>query len=134
MTENQRDVLFQFAQGGQFNIDNIDPIVKIEAKPSSAYHFFQVAIGGADESKIYVPRSAAAYPVNFLFLENTHQFDLHTVGHLTDFVEEYGALVGKFKFSGLASFAGAGKRAPFIPEQFRFEQIRGDGRAIDFYK
>ena len=52
-------------------------------------------------------------------------------GHVADFVEKQRALVGQLEFSGLAP-GRAGKRALLVSEQFAFEQIFRNRRAVDF--
>ena len=50
--------------------------------------------------------------------------------HFGDFVEQQGAAVGLLELADAAA-GGAGEGAFLVAEQFRFQQVFGDGRAVD---
>ena len=55
-------------------------------------------------------------------------------GHAVDFVKENRSLVGHFKETGLAFFAGAREGAADVAEEFAFEEVRRQGGAVDGYE
>ena len=72
----------------------------------------------------------AADRVDLAVLHGAQQLDLHVERQVADLVEEKRAAMGLDEFAGVF-FRGAGERAFLVAEQDRFDQIVGDGAAID---
>ena len=74
----------------------------------------------------------------FLFVEATdarifedaEEFGLGGGGHVADFVEEEGAVLGEFEAAG-AAFDGTGEGAFFVAEEFAFDERFRHGGAIE---
>src|SRR5262249_54011511 len=62
---------------------------------------------------------------------NSKKLYLSGGAHLGDFIQKERAHVGLFK-AAYSAAARIGKRASFMSEQFRFEQVLGDRAAVDF--
>ena len=58
------------------------------------------------------------------------QLGLQAGVHLADFVEQQGAAVGLLELADAAG-DGAGEGALLVAEQFGFQQVLGDGGAVD---
>ena len=63
--------------------------------------------------------------------QDAEQFRLDAGRHAIDFIEEERPFMGHFKETGLAFFTGAGKGAADVAEEFAFEEVRREGRAVD---
>ena len=66
---------------------------------------------------------------HFAFLQHPQQLDLQRERHITDFVQEQRAAVGRLK-KPLMRGNRARERAACMPEQLRFEQLRWNRAAI----
>ena len=64
-------------------------------------------------------------------LGDTEELGLELGGHFGDFIEEDGAVVGLFEAADPLG-DGAGEGALFVAEELAFEEVLGDGGAIDF--
>ena len=62
--------------------------------------------------------------------EEAEQFGLEGAAHVADFVQEDGAAVGFFDAAEFLA-DGAGEGAFFVAEEFAFQEVLGDGGAID---
>ena len=68
--------------------------------------------------------------LEFARLEEPQQQALHPQGHLADFVEEDGALVGLLELAGLVAVR-PGEAALHVAEELRLEQGFGKAGAVD---
>ena len=69
-------------------------------------------------------------PKELVVLQDVEELRLQTEGHLADFIEEQGAPVGELEPARLL-LGGPREGPPFVAEQFRFEQLGRQGRAVD---
>jgi hypothetical protein len=75
----------------------------------------------------------AAHAVEFAFLQHAQQLGLRCAVQIAHFVQENRAAVGQLELA--AARAGrAGERALLVPEQFGFEQFRGNRGAIHLHE
>ena len=63
-------------------------------------------------------------------LQHAQNFRLRRRRHVADFIEKDRAAVALLEFAD-ALRGRAGERASFVPEQFAFEKVLRNGRAID---
>ena len=96
----------------------------------SATATLEIAIGGGDDPDVDAHVVAAAEPRELAVLQHLQQLRLQRRLHLADLVEEHRAVVGELELARLV-LDGAGERAALEPEQLRFEQLRGQRRAVD---
>ena len=75
-------------------------------------------------------RLAAADAVDLAFLQGAQQLGLKAAVHLGDFVEQQGAAVGLLELAD-APRHRAGEGALLMAEQLAFQQVLGDGGAVD---
>ena len=92
--------------------------------------FFEAAVGGGENADIDFDGAVAADAFEFAFLEEAEQLGLDLRGNLADFVEEDGAAVGQFE-TAFALVERAGEGAFFVAEEFAFDEVFGDGGAVD---
>ena len=67
---------------------------------------------------------------NCLILQHAENLGLHQRRHVADLVEEQRAAVALLELADPLA-VGAGERAFFVAEQFAFQQLLGNGRAVD---
>ncbi len=72
----------------------------------------------------------AADAVDLALLDRAQQLGLQPRIHLADFVEQQRAAVGLLELAD-APRDGAGEGALLVAEQFGFQQVLGDRRAVD---
>ena len=94
---------------------------QIFAELALANHRFEVAVRGRDDAHVHGNGFAAADALEGLLLEDAQQFDLRVRRQVADFVEEQSALVRLLEASD-ATLVRPGERAPFVAEQFAFQQ------------
>ena len=75
----------------------------------------------------------SAQPFKLAVLQDAQQLRLQFERQLADLVEKQSAAMSQLKASD-ALRQRAGERASFVPEQFTFEQPRGDRRAVQFHE
>ena len=90
----------------------------------------QIAIGGRDDAHIDLDRFAPADRLDFAFLQRAQQLHLRGGRQFADLIEEQRAAVGFGEFADML-LGRAGEGAFLMPEQNGFDEIVGDGAAID---
>ncbi len=129
MLAQQRNVLTPIAQWRQEDRHHIDAEIQVGAKLALADRFFEVLVGGADQSHIDMDRLGPADTFEFPLLQHPQQFGLEGGGNLADLVEKQGSAMGQLE-AALAFGGGARERTFFVSEQLRFEQGFGQRGAI----
>ena len=130
VARQREDVLRPLAQGGQAQIDDVQAIEQVFAERAALDGFGQVAVRGGDDADVDLDRLGAADAVDLAFLDGAQQLGLQARIHLADFVEQQRAAIGFLEFAD-APGDGAGERAFLMAEQFGFEQVFGNGGAVD---
>ena len=123
------NILEPVAQRGQMNDEGTEAVEEVLAKPLLAHGLFEVAMRGGDDADIHGKGFLAAHPLNAPFLKHPQEFGLRERAQVPDLVEEQRAAVRLLETPDPPRFR-TGERAPFMAEQFAFEQHFGDGRAI----
>jgi len=67
---------------------------------------------------------------DFLVLQDAQKLDLHGYTCFTNLVEKNGAAIRRLKKTG-ARFVGARESAFDVAKKFAFQELLGDGAAID---
>ena len=109
--------------------DDADPVVEVLAEASVADGGRQVAVGGGDDPDVDRDGAAADRGHDAL-LQRAQQLGLHGEIHVADLVEEQGAAVRLAKEAGTVG-GGAGEGAADMAEEQAFEQLGGNGGAVD---
>ncbi|OEZ82486.1 hypothetical protein JAB5_17410 [Janthinobacterium sp. HH103] len=106
-------------------------VEQVGAEASFADALLQVAMRGADDAHVDGDGPRAAHAHHFALFQHAQQPRLQGQRHFADFVEEQGAVVGRFEQPRMAAPARAREGPILVAEQFRFQQGLGDGAAID---
>jgi hypothetical protein len=93
----------------------------------------QIIVCGCNDADADRNGLFATHPIDLMFLKNAKQLGLEKRGHFPDFIEEDGSVLCKLELAGL-EIVCSGKRALFVSEQFRFQQIFGQRRTVDCHK
>ena len=125
----QRYVFHPFPQGRGVDREDGQPVVEVLPEAPAPHRFGQIGIGGRDEPHLH-PLQAAPDGLDFPGLQHPQQFGLQGRAQGADFVQEQGALVGLLEFSDPLA-VGPGEGPFFMAEQFAFQQIFRNGRAVD---
>ncbi len=114
------------------HVDGKDVQAVVEIAPEGAVfdRVFQVLIGGGDDAHVGLDGLVAAHPLEFFLLEHPQQPHLDVQADGADLVQKKRAFVGQFEFAQLL-LDGAGKRSFFVAEQLAFDEVLGQGRAVD---
>ena len=126
----QGDVFEAFAEWGDGELDDIEAVEQVFAESTCADFHGEVFMGGGDDAHVGVEGFIGSDSGKRAILEDAQQFDLDREGHIADFVEEKSAAVGLFEASG-AACDGAGEGAFFVAKELAFEEVFGDGTAIE---
>ena len=123
------DVTRARAQRRQPQRHNIEAKIKVFTESSGLDLALHVAVGGGQDADIDAHRPIAAETVDLPLLEGAQQLGLQADIHFADFVEQQRATIRCLK---LADPPGdrAGEGAFFVAEQFGFQQVLGNRRAI----
>src|SRR3990170_7988465 len=127
--DQQRKIRASLAQRWNENRDHIKPVVEIFPQLSGFYERLQRSVAGSQDPDVDLDRTAGAYLLVFSLLKHAQELRLQVQGKVADLVEEESPPVGQLK-TPLARSYGAGERAFFMAEQFRFEKRFGKRRAV----
>ncbi len=125
------DVFQAVAQRRHVDGHDVEAVVQVFAEVAPLDGFLQVAVGGGDDAHPHFQGLGAADPFKLTFLQHAQQLGLERGRDFADFVEEDRALVGEFK-APLALVQRAGERAFLVAEQLGFQQVVGQGGAVEF--
>jgi len=84
---------------------------------------------GDNHAHIHCDGALAADALHLAFFQHAQQLGLHGERHVADLIEEDGSVLRLLKLAEMAS-GRAGERSFFVPEQFRFNQLRRDRSAV----
>ena len=132
-TRQQQHVAASFPQGRQMQRNDVQAIEQILAKTPGSHFRFQIAVGRRHDAHVHFLADIAAHTLKFPFLQHPQNLDLQTQIHFPDFVQENGSSVRQLKTSGPGA-QRVGKSALFMPEEFAFQQLLGNGPAVDGHK
>jgi len=83
-------------------LEHFEAIIQVFTKFSFPNVFGEIAIGGRDDSDIYLVRFGTAEALKFTLLQNTEQLGLDFHRNLADLIEENSRIVGSLKTTDLA--------------------------------
>ena len=121
--DEQRDVVHPFAQRGDLDWKDIQPVEEILAKCACRHGCLQVAVRGGQHAHVHGNRLAAADPFNFPLLEHSQQRDLSLGRQVADLVKEDRPAVGQLK-SPETPLQRAGEGAFLVSEQLGGDERR----------
>ena len=119
-----------FAQRRDVDADDVQPVEEVLAELARCHGLLERLVGGGDDAHIHLDGLVAADALERAGLQHAQDLGLRGGGHVADLVEEERAAVALLEFAD-ALEGGAGEGAAFVAEQFAFEQLLGDGGAVD---
>ena len=119
------------AQGGQLHRQAVEAVVQVVPEAPLLGRLQQLAMRGADEAKVHRHGVACAHGRHAAVLQHAQQAGLQGQRHIADFIQEQRAAVGLAQAAQAAFLAGTGEGASHMAEQFGFDEVLGDGRAVD---
>ena len=129
LAEQQRNVVFAFAQGRDIDRNLLQAVVEVFAETASPHSCHQVDIGGGHDADIYFQCSGGTHGDDLAVLEHTQQLHLHRQGQLANLVEENGAAVGLLEIAFAVLF-GTGESPFHMAEQLALDGAFGYGAAV----
>ena len=88
MLSQRDDVFFALAKRRNFQIDDIQAIIKVGTEFIGINHFFQVAISGGNDANIDFAGLTGTETHDFIFLKSAQKFHLDIHRHFTDFIKK----------------------------------------------
>ncbi|EGY01559.1 hypothetical protein AZA_55281 [Nitrospirillum viridazoti Y2] len=130
MAGDQADVALPLAQGRQVDGNHVQAIVQILAEPPGRHLGQRIAVGGGDEADVHLLHLRAAHRLEGAGLDEAQDLGLQLHRHLAHLVQEQGAAVGLAR--GARAVADRpGEGALHMAEDLTFQQVLGDGGAVD---
>src|SRR4029077_18957041 len=108
-------------------------IVQIAAKLSASHHLHEIPIRCSYQPDIHLVRTTAPQALEFLLLQHTQQLRLQRRRDVAYFVQQQRAFVSHFEAPDLLR-DGTGEGTLLMTEQFAFQKIQRNGRAIKLYE
>lgn len=133
MPGQQEHIAAALPQRGQVQGDDVETVVEVFTKAPGRYFGFQIAVGGRHNAHVHFFAARAAHPLDFLFLQHPQNLYLQAQIHLAYFVQKNRAAVAHFKPAGPGT-NGVGKGPLLMAEKLAFQQILGNGPAVDGHK
>ncbi len=124
------DVVGSLAEGWDRDLDDIEAVEEVVSEPALGDALREVLVGGGEHADVDLAGLAFADAADFAVLEGAEEFGLDGGGDVADFIEEEGAAFGFFEEAAVGA-DGAGEGAEAVSEEFAFEQVFGQGGAID---
>ena len=133
MAGQSADILAPVAQGRQFDRHDIEAIKQILPERARRDHRRERAVGGSDDPHIDRDLVPPTDPPDTSRLQGAQQPGLRLCGHVADLVEKQRAAIRLFELSDrLRNRSGEG--APFVAEQFAFDEVVRDRRHVDCHE
>src|SRR5262245_5678122 len=133
MVRQNWNIIATVAQRRNLNRYHANAVIQIFAELILRNHCGEVSIGGGDHANVDRNLFCTADSSDGPFLKYTQQLHLHRGTRVSDFVEEYRALIGNFKQTLLVG-CRAGERTFHISKQLAFEKCFRKCTAIHRYK
>ena len=130
MPDQIGQILDPLAQRRQPQRHHVEAEEQILAEQALLDQDAQILVARRDDAHVGLDRGAAADGGVFALLQHPQQAGLRLHRHVADFVEKQRAALGLLEPAGGAGI-GAGERAAFMAEQFRFDEIARDRRHVD---
>src|SRR5579875_1660605 len=124
-----KDILGPLAQRRHFDGDDVQAEIEVFAEGAGGHQLLETLVGGGEDPRLAAQGPGTAQARVFAVLEDVQKLGLKQRAHFSDFIHEQGALSGELELAWLFAH-GAGKRAAFMAEQFGFEQVGRQRRAV----
>src|SRR5208337_3018652 len=133
MMYQQRDVLAPFAQCGNPNRKDIQPVKKIGTEFLLLNQSIQIPIGGGNQTRVRREGLRTSQPFELALLQDAQQLGLELKRNLANLIQEYGSPIGQLKAADPLR-DGAGEGAALMSEELTLQQSRRNGGAVQFHE
>jgi hypothetical protein len=116
MVRQCRDVTGKFPQGGDANMEEMQPVVEVFPEAVLPDELFQGMEGGRNEPDIHLAAGVAPDPADLAILDGIEHLGLEGDGKAGDFVEKQGSAIRCFKQAD-PLLAGIRKGAALVTEE-----------------
>ena len=130
MLQQKRKILHPLPEEWHPDGNHVQSIKEILTKRSLRSSLIEHSVRGRDDAHVHLNRLRSAHPFEFALLKHPEQLGLNLQGHITHLIEKQRARIRQLEASGLV-LDRAGEGPPHVSEQFAFQQIGGQRRAID---
>ena len=131
MVGQQRDVLAAVAQRRHEKRNHVEAVEQVLAEIAALDLLFQILVGGGHHAHVHLHGFGRAHRLEALLFERAQHLGLGAQAHVADFVQKQRAAVGLLELADLV-FVRAGEAALGVAEQLAFDQLFGNGGAVDF--
>lgn len=128
--EEVEDVFGALPQGGNDEADDVEAKEQVFAEAAVFNGVFKGLIRGGDDAGVGLNDLLGADGADLSFLNGAEQGHLGGHGDIADFIEEQGALIGGLEEPGFVP-SGAGEAAFDVAKELGFEEVLGDGSAVE---
>ena len=115
------------------NWKDIQSVVQVRAEMPLTNLALQVAVRRRDHTNVRLDGPVAADPLEFLFLQDPQERDLHFRRQLADFVEEDRSAIRRLETSD-PLLQGSRERALFVAEQLAGDEFGRERRTIHLHE
>jgi hypothetical protein len=126
----RQDLLPPFPQRRDAEIHDVDAVIEVFAELAPGHRALEVAVGGGDDPGVDRDRAVTANAGEAEILEDVQQLRLQRQRQLGDLVQADRAAARALEQSELAPVR-AREGPALVAEQLRFQELGGDGRAVD---
>src|ERR1700751_5047543 len=115
MACQERNIFLALSERRNLNWKDVQAVKKVLAKATGGNGLLQIAVGGANDANVGVPRAIIADTLIFFLLQKAQQVALHVQRELADFVQKQRALFRGLDPTG-PIFDGPGKGTAHVSE------------------
>ena len=119
IVDQQRDIPLALPQRRHLELDHVETVVEVFAKPAGRHLLLQIAVGGAENARIHLEGLLPPHPLQFMLLQHPQQLRLHPGRGFADLVEKERPALGLDEAS-LAATVRAGKRPLLMAKELGF--------------
>ena len=130
MLHQERQVVAPLPQGRQVDGKDIQPVIQVRPEFSLSRPRLQVAVCRCDQPHVRADGFVPAHTFECLLLRQAQDLGLKGRRHVANLVQKNRASVALLKLADAAAI-GAGECALLMPEQFAFQQLLRDCRAVE---
>ncbi len=126
----RQDVLPPLAQRRHGERHDAQAVEEVVPEGAGGHRLAEVDARGSDEAHVDLDRARAPEPLEAAVLHHAQELGLQGRGEVLDLVEDDGAARRELDLPRLG-LLGVREGARLVAEQLRFQEVGGDGRAVD---
>ena len=111
-----------FAQRGQGEIDDLEPVIQVGAEVATVHGLGQIAVGGGDDAHVHGHALVAAHGLDVHLVDGAQQGGLQPQWQLGQLVQKKGAALCAVE-QAIACLAGSGEGTLGMAKQLALQQL-----------